>query len=264
MKNIIRVQKDKENPYVMINKIFLNENKMSLKAKGLFAYLLSLPDDWKIYVSDLTKRHKDGKESILSSIKELIKFGYMTRNKVRNEKGQYIGYSYLVHEKPVSNSDSSRNGFSVSGKTVSGKPATTNKEFKLKNNLTNKSSSRKNDDDDHKSYGIKLTKEELEYLKQYNIKFKFKYGSNLESKYLEKIYIEKRKDKLEFYFENYQKFLDSATKDIEDISRFFIYVVTLEKEIPVKYKSNNKPAQALNYEQREYDDEFFDNLYDNI
>ena len=50
---IIRVIKDKSNPYVMLNKTCLRDEKLSWKAKGLHSYLLSLPDDWQIYIEDL-------------------------------------------------------------------------------------------------------------------------------------------------------------------------------------------------------------------
>lgn len=122
--NIIRVQKDKDNPYVVVNKIFLNENRLSLKAKGLLAYLLSLPDNWKIYIKELEKHHKDGRESISTAINELIKYKYMHRIRVR-EKGQFKGYCYKVYEKPVNIYNVTENGFSVNGKTENGKPVTT-------------------------------------------------------------------------------------------------------------------------------------------
>ena len=122
--NIIRVQKDKDNPYVIVNKIFLNENRLSLKAKGLLAYLLSLPDDWKVYIKELEKHHKDGRESISTAINELIKHKYMHRIRIR-EKGKFKGYCYKVYERPVNIYDATENGFSVNGKTENGKPVTT-------------------------------------------------------------------------------------------------------------------------------------------
>lgn len=121
MQSIFRVQKNKDNPYVMLNKEFLNNQDLSLKAKGLLAYLLSLPDDWQIYESEIVKHHSDGKDSLRSAIKELIDSGYILRERIRNEKGQLQGSNYLVYEVPT-----------YSGKSNIGKPATTN------NNITNK------------------------------------------------------------------------------------------------------------------------------
>ncbi len=44
-KTIVRVNK-RSNPYVVIDKTALNDDRLSWKAKGVLCYLLSLPDDW--------------------------------------------------------------------------------------------------------------------------------------------------------------------------------------------------------------------------
>lgn len=73
---------------------------MSLKAKGLLSLMLSLPDDWDYSVSGLATLSKDGKDSIMSALQELEKFGYLTRVRMTNEKGQYTGIEYNIYEQP--------------------------------------------------------------------------------------------------------------------------------------------------------------------
>ena len=58
-KTIFRVAKNKDNPYVMIDKRPLENPSLSWKAKGVLAYLLSRPDDWEIILGDLIKRSTD-------------------------------------------------------------------------------------------------------------------------------------------------------------------------------------------------------------
>ena len=70
---VIRIEKKKD--YTIIHNGFLRQNKMSLKTKGLMAYLLSLPDDWKIWVTELANNHSDGITSIKNALKELERFG---------------------------------------------------------------------------------------------------------------------------------------------------------------------------------------------
>jgi hypothetical protein len=123
-KTMFRVIKDKENPYVMLNKTFLNDSNLSLKSKGLLAYLMSMPDDWQIYENEIVKHHTDGKDSLSSAIRELINNGYITRQRMRDEKGRLKAYEYRVYEAPI------HIGKSSAGETKTGKPATTN------NNLT--------------------------------------------------------------------------------------------------------------------------------
>ena len=105
---IVRVIKDKSNPYVMLNKTCLRDEKLSWKAKGLHSYLLSLPDDWQIYIEDLKNRSKDGRDSTASAVNELMKKGYIKRTPAKDEKtGRFKGgYDYEVYEMPIEISES--------------------------------------------------------------------------------------------------------------------------------------------------------------
>ncbi|BDR81056.1 helix-turn-helix domain-containing protein [Clostridium tetani] len=99
---IFRVIKDKENPYIMINKYFIYDSKLSLKSKGLMSYFLSRPDDWEFYQNEILNNCTDKKDSLLSAIKELEKAGYIKRELRRDKKGKLLGgYAYEIHEVPV-------------------------------------------------------------------------------------------------------------------------------------------------------------------
>ena len=100
--SIIRVKKDKNNPYLIMNKTGLNDSRLSLKAKGLLCYLLSKPDNWYVNTREIVSSSSNGRESVLSAIKELIQFGYMYRHKFRNNNGAFYNYNYLVFESPKS------------------------------------------------------------------------------------------------------------------------------------------------------------------
>jgi hypothetical protein len=48
---------------------------MSWKARGILIYMLSLPDDWEVHLSEIAKHsEKDGRDSFASGIKELEVF----------------------------------------------------------------------------------------------------------------------------------------------------------------------------------------------
>ena len=126
--NIIRVKKSSN--YVMLNKQFFNNKNLSLKAKGLLGYLLSLPDDWIIYVSELVNHHRDGRDSIHTTINELIRNNYMYREKIR-DRGKIKGICYKVFETPQNTTSEPETGFPYTGK-----PYTENPHL-LINNITN-------------------------------------------------------------------------------------------------------------------------------
>ena len=69
LNEVIRVKKRPSN-FVMMDKTFLEDDRLSYKAKGLLAYLLSKPDDWKVIIGNLVNSSKDGKASVYAGLKE--------------------------------------------------------------------------------------------------------------------------------------------------------------------------------------------------
>jgi hypothetical protein len=71
-----------------------------MKAKGLYAYLMSLPEDWVLHQTELKRHFKDGRDSIRTAVNELIENGYVTKVDTRNELGQIVDCTYTVYEEP--------------------------------------------------------------------------------------------------------------------------------------------------------------------
>ena len=90
----------KKTDYTVISNVFLRDEKLSLKSKGLLAYVLSLPNDWVLYVTELSNHHKDGTSAIYSAFKELIERGYVRRKRERID-GKLKGIDYIISETPI-------------------------------------------------------------------------------------------------------------------------------------------------------------------
>lgn len=90
----------KKTDYTVISNVFLRDENLSLKSKGLLAYVMSLPNDWVLYVSELANHHKDGISAIYSSFKELIELGYVRRKRERID-GKLAGVEYIISETPI-------------------------------------------------------------------------------------------------------------------------------------------------------------------
>lgn len=103
-KGIIRVQKNRANPYVMINKQLLENPDLSWKAKGLLAYLLSKPDNWQIRIYNLIKQSRDGEKSVRSGLRELEDHLYIQRFPVFTEHG-INHWESIVYETPFEKKD---------------------------------------------------------------------------------------------------------------------------------------------------------------
>jgi len=96
--DIVRVIKSKD--YTTIcNRIF-KDRRLSLKAKGLLAMLLSFSDSWNLSIKGLIAILKEGETAIRSTMNELIEFGYVDRERVKNDKGVIVGINYTVFESP--------------------------------------------------------------------------------------------------------------------------------------------------------------------
>lgn len=95
---VIRVHKTKD--YTVMSNAHFREKKMSLKAKGLLSQMMSLPDDWDYSIMGLTTLSKDGKDSVMSALNELEKFGYLKRTRLTDEHGRFAGYDYDIFEQP--------------------------------------------------------------------------------------------------------------------------------------------------------------------
>lgn len=95
---VIRVHKNAN--YTVMSNYHFKEKKMSLKAKGLLSLMLSLPDDWDYSINGLATLSKDGRDSVMSALKELEQFGYLERTRITNDLGQFKGYDYDIYELP--------------------------------------------------------------------------------------------------------------------------------------------------------------------
>lgn len=93
---IIRSLHNRENPYVQLNKSALWDERLSLKAIGLWARCLSQKDDWRFHVSELVKRTKEGKRAIYSAIDELIEHGYCIKYQPRSADQAHLADVHYV------------------------------------------------------------------------------------------------------------------------------------------------------------------------
>jgi DnaD/phage-associated family protein len=108
---IVRVEKTKN--YSVIANTGLRDERLSWKARGILAYLLTLPDGWTVYLEEVEKHSEiDGRESFRNGIKELKQFGYFETVKEHDEKGHFETVNY-VFENPR-NGDNPTNGKPVS------------------------------------------------------------------------------------------------------------------------------------------------------
>ena len=85
---------------MIMNKDFLKRPDLTMQSKGLLAYLLSLPDEWKIRRDELPKHFQNGIGAISATLQELIKTGYIRRFQERDKERRFSEMIYDIFETP--------------------------------------------------------------------------------------------------------------------------------------------------------------------
>lgn len=117
---IKRAAHDRDNPYFIMRRDAAQDSALSFEARGILAYLLSKPDDWKVYVGDLRREGGIGRDQLRRILRELETAKYLTRQRSKDRRGQW-DWECLVHEKPAL---SPSTGFPSMDNPATGKPAT--------------------------------------------------------------------------------------------------------------------------------------------
>ena len=73
---------------------------VSLEARGLLVYLLSLPPDWKLNIKDLSKKNNLGENKIRKLVNELIETKYIVRVQDRVKNGTFKSFDYFIYDTP--------------------------------------------------------------------------------------------------------------------------------------------------------------------
>lgn len=97
---IIRTRK--RNNYTVVDKTPFEDERLTWAARGLLAYLLTKPDDWRVRVNDLLhKAPMCGRDQLRGILAEIEAYGYLTRERIWNPKTKKIDWETIVHEAPV-------------------------------------------------------------------------------------------------------------------------------------------------------------------
>ena len=97
---VIGVNKTKD--YTVMSNCALRDKRLSLKAKGLIAQMLSLPEDWDYSIAGLAAINKEADNTIKTALDELKAAGYLVvTKKLPNETDTgRIEYEYDLYEVP--------------------------------------------------------------------------------------------------------------------------------------------------------------------
>ncbi len=95
------IRAPRRNRFVILDQQAVEDTRLSWAARGLLAYLLSRPDDWRVLINDLRKRGDLQRDGIYKLLRELRDTGYVRFQRARDAQGRIRGGTYLVQEIPT-------------------------------------------------------------------------------------------------------------------------------------------------------------------
>jgi hypothetical protein len=94
---IIRGERKTTN-FTIIGNDVLRDDRLSYRARGLLACILSRPDNWRTSADSLAREGKEGRAAILTALKELEDAGYLVRTRVQDRAGLWRTHSTVYDE----------------------------------------------------------------------------------------------------------------------------------------------------------------------
>ena len=94
-----QVLKKQEVGFTQIKNEILANKKLSWKAKGLFSYLYSKPNNWNFSAERIAQESPEGNHVVRTGLKELEKYGYLKRKKMQDGRVKY----YIRYNPDVEN-----------------------------------------------------------------------------------------------------------------------------------------------------------------
>ena len=145
MSNTLRKPK---NPYGSSPRKLLEDKNISLKAKGIYAFMECKIDGWNFTASSMASQLKESRKTILVAMQELKATGWLTYHKNRDGSGVYelIG-NYVTSPQPENDTmllqSHSPKSTRCKNHTVPKTDCINKKDYSNKNNLSNKNNKHK-------------------------------------------------------------------------------------------------------------------------
>lgn len=151
---LIRGQHSFDDHYTQLPNSWVRDSRLSFKARGLLALLMSHSPGWNMSIRSIAKANGTGIDTVKSAVGELETLGYLVRSEEqqRDEKGSFADYVWTTTD-PFQNP--------VTGKPVHGKQDT--KKNILKENYLVKKETTQIFSDDWKPDGEFAIQMQLKY-----------------------------------------------------------------------------------------------------
>lgn len=85
--------------WTLIDNRSLNDGRLSFRARGVLAFILSKPDNWRMSAASLTRQALEGRDAITRALSELEAAGYLQRVRTRDSAGRWKTEN-VIYDRP--------------------------------------------------------------------------------------------------------------------------------------------------------------------
>lgn len=107
--------------FTTIDRETLNDERLSFRARGILAWLLDKPDDWRCNADEIAAQTTEGRDAVRTALRELMALDYIRRTREQDAGGQWHTVT-VVFERPVTDDGFPVVGFPDVGEPVVGEP----------------------------------------------------------------------------------------------------------------------------------------------
>ena len=80
---------ERKRGFAVVYREVAQDSRLSLKARGLFLMMASLPDNWEYTIAGLAAKAGTGKDQIRSALGELLAVGYLVKEQSHDRGGKF-------------------------------------------------------------------------------------------------------------------------------------------------------------------------------
>lgn len=126
----------KKRAFTHVMREVAQDDRLSLKARGLILLMSSLPDNWEYTIAGLAKKAGTGKDQIRSALGELLEVGYLVKEQAHSADGKFSKNVFILQEEAPPLSGNPTTGKPTTGNPLSGNPTENKKEENKKDKKT--------------------------------------------------------------------------------------------------------------------------------